>query len=117
MSYDVNNPSTKGRPCPIMHKECPGTIEGCAHWRVEEVVIENKPRMIQNCMYVLEYELARQAVVEQIRTAATVHHGTNQLLANFMAVRQGTPFPILSGNPAKDDEVLGANQGPPKITE
>ena len=106
MSYDGNNPTTEGRPCGILGKKCPGTTKGCAHWRKEEVVIDNKSRMIENCMFVLEYELARQAVVEQTRTSATVHHGTKQTVATLAAIRIGQPIPLLSGNPEKDAKVV-----------
>ena len=114
MSYDNNNPTTEGRPCGIMGKKCPGTIKGCAHWRIEEVVLDNKPRMIANCMFVLEYELGRQAVVEQTRTSATVHHGTSQMYINLRAAQLGLPIPALSGNIEKDREIykqLGMGAG------
>lgn len=114
MSYDGNNPTTEGRPCGILGKKCPGTIKGCAHWRIEEVSVDNKSRMVANCMFVLEYELGRQAVVEQIRTAATVHHSTSQMYVNLKAAQLGLPIPALSGNLEKDKQVfreLGVGDG------
>jgi hypothetical protein len=120
MSYDANNPTTEGRPCGILGKKCPGNIKGCAHWRIEEVTLDNKSRMIANCMFVLEYELARQQVVEEMRTAATVHHGTRQFVATMIAIRTGQPIPLLSGNDDKDGKLLeemSGITGSPKITE
>jgi hypothetical protein len=118
MSYDHNNPTTEGRPCGILGKKCPGSIKGCAHWRKEEVTLDNKSRMIENCMFVLEYELARQQVVEEMRTAATVHHGTRQFVATMVAIRTGQPIPLLSGNNEKDgqllEEMTGGITGPPE---
>lgn len=100
--YDIHNPVTKGRPCPMMGKKCPGTHEGCSFWRTQEVTIGNDQRVISNCLFVLEFEIQYQGVAEQIRTKATIQHMNNQIHMTVLALQRGIEIPALSGNLEKD---------------
>ena len=106
MSYDPNNPTTEGRYCPEMGKECPGTKKGCVFWRTQSVSIKGDDRLIENCLFVLQFEAQYQAVAEQIRTQATVQHFNNQIFATVVALQRGVAVPPLSGNSEKDKETI-----------
>ena len=114
MGYDPVNPTTKGRYCPKMGKKCPGTEDKCAFWRTQEVTIKNEKHLIQNCLFVLQFETAYQGVAEEIRTQQTIHHLNNQIAIICVALQRGAPIPLLSGNLRKDVKVLRELAGVPE---
>lgn len=115
--YDPNNPSTKGRPCPLMGKKCPGSPDGCAFWRTQEVKIDDRPRLIQNCLFVLQFEATYQNVAEEIRIQNSIQHFNNQVYETASALAQGRHPVALSGNFDEDGEhikeISGADSNPP----
>ena len=118
MGYDPNNPTTKGRPCPkIGGNPCPGTEDGCTFWRTESVEINSKPRLIQNCLFVLEHEATYQGVAETIKLQAEIHHFNNQVHMTVLALSKGIEPPSLSGNFKKDYKVLEQFGSVPALPE
>ena len=107
MSYDVNNPTTEGRYCPMFRGKCPGNTKGCSFWRTQAVRIKDQDTLIQNCLFVLQYEEQYQGVAETISLQQAVQHMNNQVFATFQAMSQGKTPPALSGNYEKDMKVLG----------
>lgn len=111
MSYNPNNPTTAGRYCPHLRKNCPGTKAGCAFWRVEEVEIANIPRLVENCLFVLHYEATYQSIAEAIRVQAAVQHFNNQVHLTVLALSKGITPPSLSGNVPEDLRMIETFRG------
>lgn len=78
MNYDSLNPTTEGRPCPWV-SSCPGTTKGCVFWRKQHVVQDGKELIIENCLFILQFETSCQQVVEEIRTQASLNSFRNQV--------------------------------------
>ena len=78
MQYEPLNPTSEGRPCPFFRDACPGHHKGCAFWRKEIVEQHGKATPIENCIFILQYEVAFQQVVEEIRTQGSINTVNNQ---------------------------------------
>ena len=96
MSYDSLNPTTKGRPCPKAGKRCPGTVERCAFWRRQEVERDGKAVLIENCLFVLQFELETGARQEHIRTQACIDKVASEI-ANGSHRTNLALFKVLTG--------------------
>ena len=110
-SYDPLNPTTEGRHCPMYRGKCPGTHKGCTFWRTQAVEIQGKDTLIQNCMFVLQFEEQYQNVGENIRIQAAIQHLNNQIFASVQALQRGEAVPRLSGNHEKDVKMLVGGNG------
>lgn len=80
--------NTKGRPCPVMRKKCPGTHEGCAFWL--EFSVQNSANgsaIRRGCLYAWQYVMANETVSETIRTQATLDKAATELRAATEAAR------------------------------
>ena len=80
--------NTKGRPCPVMKKKCPGTRDGCAFWLEFSVQnAENASTIRRGCLYAWQYVMANEAVAETVRTQATLDKAATELRAATEAAR------------------------------
>ena len=80
--------NTKGRPCPLMKKPCPGSHEGCAFWLEFSVQSSTNGSTIRRgCLYAWHYVMANEAVAETIKTHATLDKASNELRAATEAAR------------------------------
>jgi hypothetical protein len=80
--------NTKGRPCPMMKKKCPGSRERCAFWL--EFSVQNasgESTIRRGCLFAWQYVMANEVVVETVRTQATVDKAATELRGASVAAR------------------------------
>ena len=64
--------NTKGRPCPLAKRRCPGHEAGCAFW-VRETLTDAATRGTDTqdgCLLAWQYVMGHEVVVECVRTQA-----------------------------------------------
>jgi hypothetical protein len=69
--------STKGRPCPLLGKRCPGCRDGCAFWVDETIRDGVEVAAVGGCLFAWQYVQANEATLEAIRTQATLQQAGN----------------------------------------
>lgn len=80
--------NTKGRPCPILKEPCQGSREHCAFWL--EFAVQNSQggsAIRRGCLYAWHYVMANEAVVEAVRTQATLDKAATEMRAMTVAAR------------------------------
>jgi len=106
MGYDPLNETTAGRPCALKTGRCPGCTKGCAFWRKQEVSLGGKTTVVENCLFVLQFECSYQGVAEQIRTQSTINLLNNQAFVSMVALSKGLKMRALSGRPDPDKKSI-----------
>ena len=65
--------NTAQRPCPKwLGEKCPGERSGCVFWIIEDVESGPQHVIVEGCMFMFQYVMANESVLESIRTQATL---------------------------------------------
>lgn len=70
--------NTEGRPCPLMHKKCPGTEKGCAFWVIETIECGTQRDILSGCLHAWQYVTAQGIQLESIRVQAGIDKMANE---------------------------------------